>query len=88
MTDARKFAADGKDAAYKEAQKIEDSTKNPFEKAAKRLAADSLKKKLTRHMIKPLKKLRTGWINSLQLLKNRQMQKWPPLRNCNGSILV
>ncbi len=43
MADARKLAADGKDAAYKEAKKVEDSAKNPFEKAAKRLAADKLR---------------------------------------------
>ena len=43
MADATKLADDGKEATYKEAQKVEDSAKNPFEKAAKRLAADKLR---------------------------------------------
>lgn len=45
MEEATKAANDVHGKAYAEAQKVEDSYKNPFEKAAKRLAADQLRKK-------------------------------------------
>ncbi len=44
MVDARKAADNLKAKAYAEAQKVEDSAKNPLEKAGKRLAADAMRK--------------------------------------------
>jgi hypothetical protein len=44
MADARKAADSLKAKAYAEAQKVEDSAKNPLEKAGKRLAADAMRK--------------------------------------------
>ena len=44
LADAKNLADQAKDAAYKEAKKVEDSTKNPLEKAATKLAADKLRK--------------------------------------------
>ncbi|WP_306642993.1 AsmA family protein [Sanyastnella coralliicola] len=43
LSDAKKTADELKAKAYEEAQKVEDSAKNPFEKAAKKLAADKLR---------------------------------------------
>jgi vacuolar-type H+-ATPase subunit H len=42
--EGEELAKKGKDAAYKSAQDIENSAKNPFEKAAKKLAADKVRK--------------------------------------------
>lgn len=45
LSDARMVADQAKNKAYEEAQKVEASAKNPLERAAKRLAAEELRKK-------------------------------------------
>ncbi|NNE55093.1 MAG: hypothetical protein HKN32_03660 [Flavobacteriales bacterium] len=44
MADAKSLADQARDAAYNEAQKLVDGAKNPLDKAAKKIAADKIKK--------------------------------------------
>ena len=56
MENATKEADRLKNEAYKEAQKIEDSAKNPLERAAKKLAADKIRKEADEAHQRALKK--------------------------------
>lgn len=44
LADAKKLADQGKDLAYKEAKALEDGAKGPIDKAAKKIAADKIRK--------------------------------------------